>query len=30
MKKNLTVKANADLILGIEPEETKREKSQER
>ena len=30
MKELLTVKANVDLILGIEPEETKRETSQER
>ncbi len=30
MKELLTVKANADLILGVEPEETKREKLQER
>ena len=30
MKELLTVKANVDLILGVEPEETKREKLQER
>ena len=30
MKELLTVKANVDLILGVEPEEVKREKSQER
>ena len=30
MKELLTVKANVDLILGVEPEEVKREKAQER
>ena len=30
MKKLLTVKSNVDLILGVEPEEVKRERSQER
>ena len=30
MKELLTVKANVDLILSVEPEEVKREKSQER
>ena len=30
MKELLTVKANVDLMLGVEPEETKREKLQER
>ena len=30
IKELLTVKANVDLILGVEPEETKREKVQER
>lgn len=30
MKELLTVKANVDLILGVEPEEIKREKLQER
>ena len=30
MKKLLTVKSNVDLILGVEPEKVKREKSQER
>ena len=30
MKELLTVKANVDLILGVEPEEVKRERSQER
>ena len=29
-KEILTVKANVDLILGVKPEEVKREKSQER
>jgi len=30
MKELLTVKANVDLILSVEPEEVKGEKSQER
>ena len=30
MKELLTVKANVDLILGVEPEEVKRETLQER
>ena len=30
MKELLTVKANVNLILGVEPEETEREKVQER
>ena len=30
MKELLTIKANVDLILGVEPEEVKRETSQER
>ena len=30
MKELLTVKANVDLILGVKPEKTKRETSQER
>ena len=30
MKELLTVKANVDLILGVEPEKAKREASQER
>ena len=30
MKELLTVKANVDLILGVGPEEVKREKAQER
>jgi len=30
MKELLTVKANVDLILGVEPEKVKREEAQER